>query len=233
MSTAAKAAAFAGLLTVFIRTFDFVGGRVNEILAAIAVASMVLGNIAAIAQSNIKRMLAYSSIAHAGYMLTGIAGGTADGQTGVMFYLAAYACMNVGAFGVVSMLEGQDDTNLTIDGYAGLHKQQPLLAGLLALFMFALAGVPPLAGFFGKYYVFLAAVRSGMTWLAIVGVLASFISAYYYLRIVVVMYFREGGATVPARPATAGVAAVVVAAVLVIILGVAPSIIVQTAQRFF
>ncbi len=233
MSTAAKAAAFAGVVTLFIRTFDYVGAAVNDVIAIIAAASMILGNSVAIAQTNVKRMLAYSSVAHAGYMLSGIAGGTHDGLTGTLYYLAAYAAMNLGAFGIIGMLEGREDRNLLLDDYTGLSKQQPLLAGLMALFMFALAGIPPLAGFFGKYYVFMAAVKSGFTWLAIIGVLTSLVSAYYYLRLVVLMYFREGTADVSVRPGAAATITVVAVALIVVILGLLPSGIVETAQRFF
>jgi NADH-quinone oxidoreductase subunit N len=233
MSTGVKAAAFAAFITVFIRTFDFLGGRVNELIALLAAASMILGNIVAIAQTNIKRMLAYSSIAHAGYMLSGIAAGTLDGQVGVMFYLVAYSMMNLGAFAIISFIEQEDDKNLSLDSYTGLSRQQPLLAFLMAVFMFALAGVPPFAGFFGKYYVFFAAIKAHMTWLAIIGVLASLVSAYYYLRIVVLMYFREGHADVTARPSRAALAVVLICAGAVLLLGLFPSFIIQIAQRFF
>jgi NADH-quinone oxidoreductase subunit N len=232
MSTGVKAAAFAAFITVFIRTFDFLGGRVNELIAFLAAASMILGNIVAIAQTNIKRMLAYSSIAHAGYMLSGIASGTLDGQVGVMFYLVAYTMMNFGAFAIISMVEQEGDNNLSLDDYAGLSRQQPLLAFLMAVFMFALAGVPPFGGFFGKYYVFFAAIKSHMTWLAIIGVLASLVSAYYYLRIVVLMYFREGHADVSSKPSRAAIAVVVLCALAVLVLGLFPSFIIQVAQRF-
>jgi NADH-quinone oxidoreductase subunit N len=232
MSTGVKAAAFAAFITVFIRTFDFLGGRVNELIAILAAASMILGNIVAIAQTNIKRMLAYSSIAHAGYMLSGIAAGTLDGQVGVMFYLVAYSFMNFGAFAIVSFMEREDDKNLSLDDYIGLSRQQPLLALLMAVFMFALAGVPPFAGFFGKYYVFFAAIKSQMTWLAIIGVLASLVSAYYYLRVVVLMYFREGRADIVSKPSRAALAVVVVCAIAVLVLGLFPSFIIQVAQRF-
>ncbi len=117
-------------------------------------------------------------------MLSGIAAGTQDGQVGVMFYLAAYCMMNLGAFAIVSFVELEDDHNLSLDSYTGFSRQQPLFAFLMAVFMFALAGVPPFAGFFGKSYVFFAAIKAHMTWLAIIGVLTSLISAYYYLRIV-------------------------------------------------
>jgi len=233
MSTGVKAAAFAAFITVFIRTFDFLGGRVNEIIAFLAAASMILGNITAMVQTNIKRMLAYSSIAHAGYMLSGIAAGTIDGQVGVMFYLAAYSMMNLGAFTIISFMERENDTNLFLDDYHGLSRQQPFLAFLMAVFMFALAGVPPFAGFFGKYYVFLAAIKMQMTWLAVIGVLTSLVSAYYYLRVVVLMYFREGHADVVSNPSRAALAVVAVCAALVLVLGLFPSFVLQIAQRFF
>ncbi|MGA3286408.1 MAG: NADH-quinone oxidoreductase subunit N [Bacteroidota bacterium] len=233
MSTGAKAAAFAAFITLFIRTFDFIGGQVNELLAVLAAASMILGNIVAIAQSNVKRMLAYSSIAHAGYMLAGIATGTLDGQVGVMFYLAAYAVMNLGAFAIISLVEHEGDQNLLLDDYAGLSYSQPLLAVLMAIFMFALAGVPPFAGFFGKYYVFFAAIRAKMVWLAIIGVLTSLVSAYYYLRLVVLMFFREGRADVEIPPSRIVLTMVMACALLVLLLGLFPSLIIQTAERFF
>ena len=233
MSTGAKAAAFAAFITLFIRTFDFIGGQVNELLAVLAAASMILGNIVAIAQSNVKRMLAYSSIAHAGYMLSGIATGTLDGQVGVMFYLAAYAVMNLGAFAIISLVEHEGDQNLLLDDYAGLSYSQPLLAVLMAIFMFALAGVPPFAGFFGKYYIFLAAIKAKMVWLAIIGVLTSLVSAYYYLRLVVLMFFREGHANVEISPSRIVLTMVVVSALFVLLLGLFPSIIIQTAQHYF
>ncbi len=233
MSTGAKAAAFAALITIFIRTFDFIGGQVNDLLAVLAAASMILGNIIAIAQTNIKRMLAYSSIAHAGYMLTGIATGTIDGQVGVMYYIAAYAVINFGAFAVISIVEREEDQNLLIDDYAGLSDSNPLLAILMAVFMFALAGVPPLAGFFGKYYVFFAAIKAKMVWLAIIGVLASFVSAYYYLRIVVFMFFREGRTGVEFTQSRLLLAMLTIFAVLILLLGLFPSIILNNAQRYF
>ena len=233
MSTGAKAAAFAAFITLFIRTFDFIGGQVNELLAVLAAASMILGNVVAIAQANVKRMLAYSSIAHAGYMLAGIATGTLDGQVGVMFYLAAYAVMNLGAFAIINLVEQEGDQNLLLDDYAGLSYSQPLLAVLMAIFMFALAGVPPFSGFFGKYYIFLAAIRAKMVWLAIIGVLTSLVSAYYYLRLVVLMFFREGRTNIETSPSRIVVTKIVVSAFLVLLLGLFPSIIIQTAQHYF
>jgi NADH-quinone oxidoreductase subunit N len=232
MSTGAKAAAFSAFVSVFIGAFDFNGSAVSEALAVIAAASMVIGNVLAVVQKNLKRMLAYSSIAHAGYMLTGIAAGNPEGQTGILFYVVAYTFMNIGSFGVLSMMERGEGKGLTFDDYAGLSAKRPLLAALMALFMFSLAGIPPFAGFFGKYYVFLSAVKADMTWLAVVGVLTSVVSVYYYLRLVVVMYFRDGEADVAAQPSLQSMLAVCLAAIFVIQLGVYPSMIVDLAQRF-
>ncbi len=232
MATGAKAAAFAGFVVVFDRTLGYSGTKVNEVVAIIAAASMIVGNVIAIAQTNVKRMLAYSSIAHAGYMLSGVAAANADGQSGVMFYLVAYLFMNLGAFGIVGIMEKEDGKNLSLDDYTGLSAQRPGLALLMAVFMFSLAGVPPFGGFFGKYFVFLAAIKANMTWLAIVGVLTSLVSAYYYLRIVVLMYFREGKADAPLKPSVASLVAVGLSAVLILELGIFPSVIVQLVQSF-
>lgn len=233
MSTGAKAAAFATFVLLFHQVFQFTGSKVNDLIAYIAAASMVLGNVIAIAQANIKRMLAYSSIAHAGYMLSGIAAGNSEGQTGILFYLVAYTLMNVGAFGIVGLMEKVDDQNLQLDDYAGLSQQRPFLAALMAIFMFSLAGVPPFAGFFGKYYVFLSAVKADMTWLAVVGVMTSLVSAYYYLRIVVLMYFRDGKGDVAAQPAIPALVAVTSSAILLLQFGIFPSFIVNAVQKLF
>jgi len=232
MSTGAKAAAFAVFVIIFDRTLAYTGGKLNDVVAMISAASMILGNVLAIAQTNVKRMLAYSSIAHAGYMLAGVAAANREGQTGVLFYLIAYMFMNLGAFGVVGIMEGENEKNLNLDDYAGLSTQRPALALLMAVFMFSLAGVPPFAGFFGKYYVFLSAVKANMTWLAVVGVLTSLISAYYYLRIVVLMYFRDGKADVPSKPSLAAMVAIGVSALLILQLGIYPSAVVQLVQSF-
>ena len=232
MSTGAKAAAFAVFVVVFDRTLGYAGGKINDVIAIIAAASMILGNVLAIAQTSVKRMLAYSSIAHAGYMLSGVAAANPEGQSGVLFYLIAYLFMNLGAFGVVGIMEGEDDKNLNIDDYAGLSTQRPVLALLMAVFMFSLAGVPPFGGFFGKYFVFLAAIKANMTWLAVVGVLTSLVSAFYYLRLVVLMYFREGKADVALKPSFAAMAAISISALLILQLGIYPSAVVQLIQSF-
>jgi len=233
MSTGGKAAAFSIILIIFAPQVLTHVTSLREVLAALAVLSMVVGNVIAISQHSIKRMLAYSSIAHAGYILTGVVAANVYGQNGVLFYILAYTFMNVGAFGVLSILESKEGDNLTFDDYAGLSSSHPLLAGLMALFMFSLTGIPPFAGFFGKYYVFAGAVEAGYTWLAIVGVLMSVVSAYYYLRVIVVMYFREKGVDVPESATTLDMAALLASAFGIVALGLFPSFVLQLTSRFF
>jgi NADH-quinone oxidoreductase subunit N len=221
------------MLIIFAPRLTGLVDGLREVLAVLAALSMVVGNVIAIAQSNIKRMLAYSSIAHAGYILTGVVAANAAGSNGVLFYLVAYTMMNIGAFGVLSMLEARDGSNLVFDDYAGLSAKRPLLAGLMALFMFSLTGIPPFAGFFGKYYVFVGAVEAGYTWLAILGVLMSVVSAYYYLRLVVLMYFKEQISTLDSRVSKLGVAALVASAAALVVLGLFPSSVLTITAHFF
>jgi NADH-quinone oxidoreductase subunit N len=194
MSTAGKAAAFSGFVGFMMPvSLSGVDGleHARMVLALIAVGSMLVGNITAIAQTNIKRMLAYSSVAHAGYMLIGLASANPEGWNGIVYYLAAYLFMQLGAFAIVGMLERENGENLSIEDYKGLGRRRPGLAIVMAIFMFSLTGIPPFAGFFGKYYLFNAAISGGMTWLAIFGVIASVISAWFYLGLIVNMFFRE------------------------------------------
>jgi NADH-quinone oxidoreductase subunit N len=232
-STGGKAAAFSAIIVTF---FAVLNGSVNNIfepyLAVISVLSMLFGSIVAIAQDDIKRMLAYSSIAHAGYMVIGLAAGNYEGIAGIIFYLAAYTFMNLGAFGIVAIIEGKEETNLSINSYAGLASHHPMLAALLSVFMFSLAGIPPFAGFFGKYYVFIAAIKADLTWLAIVGVVSSVISVYFYLRIVVLMYFKDPEAELSLQDSNTGLLAVVMSVLLVIILGIAPGTIIDLITSF-
>jgi NADH-quinone oxidoreductase subunit N len=233
MSTAGKAAAFSGFMLVVL--FSFGGGteKLRDLFAILATASMALGNIVAISQTNIKRMLAYSSIAHAGYMLIGFAAGSELGMSGIMFYLIAYGFMNVGAFGILSMVESAEGGNLSFDDYKGFASRRPLLAVLMAVFMFSLSGIPPFAGFFGKYYIFLAAIQEGYTWLAIAGVLASIVGVYYYIRVVVYMYFYDGEVILEAEPSRIGVFALILSAYAVLHIGVLPSTILRFTQGLF
>jgi NADH-quinone oxidoreductase subunit N len=232
MSTGAKAAAFSAFVLVF--SYPFLpSSNLRIALAVIAVASMFIGNVAAIAQSNIKRMLAYSSIAHAGYMLIGLAALNQLGKEGLLFYLAIYTFMNLGAFGVISLLELDEEKNLSISDYAGLGSKKPFLAALMSIFMFSLSGLPPFGGFFGKYYIFLAAINANLTWLAIVGVLMSAVGVYYYLRIVVTMYFQDGDMQVVSTPSIISVAIIAIAAFACIQLGVFPSYTLSIIQQLF
>jgi NADH-quinone oxidoreductase subunit N len=222
-STVGKAAAFSAIIATLTALFS---GQSTSLflpyLAVLSIFSMLYGSIVAIAQSNIKRMLAYSSISHAGYILIGLAAGTSTGVAGVIFYLAVYTFMNLAAFGIISLVEGENDTNLDINSYAGLGTKSPVLAALLAIIMFSLAGLPPLAGFFAKYYVFIAAIKSGLTWLAILGIISSVISVYFYLRIVVLMYFKEAEGEIVYSKSFSGFLGVAVSVLLVILLGLMP-----------
>jgi NADH-quinone oxidoreductase subunit N len=233
MATGGKAAAFAVFLIIFAPTVLWSAGVVREILALVAAASMILGNIAAIAQTSIKRMLAYSSIAHAGYILVGVVAANAPGGNGVLFYILAYTLMNIGAFGVLGMLEKDGGENLSFEDCAGLGKRTPLLAFMMAVFMFSLTGIPPFAGFFGKYYVFVGAIQAGYTWLAIVGVIMSVVSAYYYLRLVVMMYFTPESEPRLVTLSSPGVLALGISIIALIYLGLFPSTIIDVTSRFF
>ena len=232
-STGGKAAAFSAIIVTLGVLFNSANQNIFEpFLAVIAVLSMVFGSIVAISQTNIKRMLAYSSIAHAGYMIVGLAAGNNDGIAGIIFYLSAYTFMNLGAFGIVALIEGKEEANLELKSYTGLASRSPLLAALLAIFMFSLAGIPPFAGFFGKYYVFIAAIKAHLTWLAIVGVLSSVISVYFYLRVVVLMYFRDAETEFSIEKSNTGLLAVVISVLLVIVIGVAPGTVIGLITSF-
>jgi NADH-quinone oxidoreductase subunit N len=231
-STGGKAAAFSAIIAALSAIFR---GSIHTFLpyfAVISVFSMLFGSIVAISQNNIKRMLAYSSIAHAGYMIIGLAAGNAEGIAGVVFYLTAYTFMNIGAFGIVSLIEGSGESNLELSSYEGLAYRKPVLALLMSVFMFALAGLPPFAGFFGKYYIFIAAVKGNLTWLAIIGVISSAISVYFYIRIIVLMYFRDFQTEFEIKNSNTGLLAVFIACILVIILGVMPGSIINMISSF-
>ncbi|TNE68404.1 NADH-quinone oxidoreductase subunit N [bacterium] len=197
MATASKSATFVTLIFVLANALNIEMVQIKEAIFWVAVATMVLGNVIAIVQDNVKRMLAYSSIAHAGYALVGIIAGTAEGYNAVLFYLFAYTLMNVGAFGVIAFYEKHKEKDFTnIENLAGIGFSQPVMAALLSMFLFSLAGIPPFVGFIGKYKVFAAAINQGEITLAIIGVLASAASAYYYLRVMVYMYFKQSKDTV-------------------------------------
>jgi NADH-quinone oxidoreductase subunit N len=224
MSVGTKAAAFAAFYRTFLYALASEQAVWGWALAILAVLTMTLGNLAALRQTSLKRLLAYSSIAHAGYILVGLAAGTPAGAEGALYYLIAYAFMNIGAFAVVIMLEKQGEMDADGRRLRGLSKREPALALVMAVFMFSLAGVPPFAGFFAKFFVFSAAVQGGWSWLAAIAMLNSAISAYYYLRITVSMYFGEPDeetVTTPVRstPATVGM---YIALAFTILLGIFP-----------
>jgi NADH-quinone oxidoreductase subunit N len=191
LSVGPKAAAFGILVRVFMTAFGPIAARWEPIVWVVALATMIVGNFAALQQSNIKRMLAYSSIAHAGYVLVAVAANSEIGSAAVMFYLAAYALTNLGAFAVVTHVARKGEKHVGIDDFAGLAQRQPAMAAMLTIFVLSLIGVPLTGGFFGKFYIFKAALDSHLVWLTVLGLLNSAVAAYYYLRILVVMYMRE------------------------------------------
>ena len=200
LSVGPKAAAFAVFLRIFLGAFASAGSIVFWIIWVSALLTMCLGNLAALLQSNVKRMLAYSAIAHAGYVLVGIAAGPKEGTATVLFYLAVYALMNVGAFVLVAHLAGTGERWTRIEDFTGLGYERPGVAACLAVFMLSLAGFPTTAGFFAKFYIFRAAIHSHLIGLTIVAVLTSVISVYYYFRLIVVMYMREGKTQASSSP---------------------------------
>jgi NADH-quinone oxidoreductase subunit N len=193
---------------------------------------MTLGNIGALVQQNVKRMLAYSSIAHAGYLLVAFAAAQEIGISAAIFYSAAYAFMNVGAFAVVSHFGRAGERYVTIDDYAGLGRRSPVLAATLTIFLLSLIGIPVTGGFFAKFLVFSAALKSNLVWLTIIGVVNSAIAAYYYLRVIVVMYMRDAPDAAPLpRMRSPLAAALAVSVAATIYLGVLPGKVLDFASR--
>jgi NADH-quinone oxidoreductase subunit N len=230
MSVGTKAAGFAALGRVMLGAFSDAHFEWSIMLVPLAIVSIVLGNVTAIAQSNIKRMLAYSSIAHAGYALLGVIAGTQEGLSATMNYLFIYAFMTLGAFAVVILLKGEEIDGENIPDYKGLAKSHPLVSALMLVFMFSLTGIPPTAGFVGKFYVFLAAIRAGYTSLAVVAVVFSVVSAFFYLRIVMYMYMREPTRKITIAANVSIGLALAVAGVVILVLGVLPSPWIDYAQ---
>ncbi len=231
MSTGVKAAAIAGFTRVFLSALEPMIGYWAPALWVIAAATMVLGTVVGVQQTSIKRMLAYSSIAHGGYLLLGLLAGSDVGKASILFYLAAYALTNLGAFGIISLLGSYNCDNDDLRDYAGLWHSHPVLATLMALFLLSLGGFPPTAGFIAKWYVFSAAIGAGYYWLAIIGFLSSVVSVYFYLRIVVMMFMTERDARPVPAPVT-GLALVGLALSLagVLYLGILPSQVIEWAQ---
>ena len=233
MSTAVKAAAFAAFVRVFLSAFEPLRGSWVPVLWGIALVTMIGGTVVGVVQTNVKRMLAYSSIAHAGYLLVGLIAASPAGKAAVLFYLASYAVTNLGAFGVVAMLATGDRPHDELNDFKGLWYRRPALATLMAIFLLSLGGFPPMAGFIAKWYIFNAAVQESYYGLAIVGVLTSVVSVYFYTRIIVMMYMTEEPADSPATPALSAVAAagLGLAVIVVFYLGVLPARVLDLAAQ--
>jgi NADH-quinone oxidoreductase subunit N len=233
LSAGPKAAAFAVFLRIFMTAFEPIGSGWEPLVWCSALASMIIGNFAALLQTNIKRMLAYSSIAHAGYVLVALAARSQVGTAAAMFYLAAYALMNIGAFAVVSHLSGRGERYQNIEDFSGLAQKQPLTAAMLSIFLLSLIGVPLTGGFFGKFYIFKAALESHLVWLTVLGLLTSAVAAYYYLRILVMMYMREPCEAVEnAEPLSPGLrAALILPALGTLLLGIFPGWVLAFAEK--
>jgi NADH-quinone oxidoreductase subunit N len=224
MSTGVKAAAFAAFFRVFLAALEPLRAEWWAIVWSIAAATMILGTVVGVAQTNVKRMLAYSSIAHGGYLLVALVSANDFAKGAVLFYLLAYAVTNLGAFGVIALMDDRERPNDRLRDFAGLWNSQPRLAALMTIFLLSLGGFPPTAGFIAKWYVFSAAVSAGYYWLAIIGVLTSVVSVFFYLRVVVMMYMSpaETAVRIPSVPKIAG-AALVVSAILIFYLGILPA----------
>jgi NADH-quinone oxidoreductase subunit N len=227
-----KAAAFAVLIRVFVIGLGPIADRWLPVFWICALATMVVGNFAAIMQSNIKRLLAYSSIAHAGYVLVAVTANSQTGSAAAMFYLAAYAFTNIGAFTVVAYFSRKGEKFVAVEDFAGLAQREPAMAAMLTIFLLSLIGVPLTGGFFGKFYIFKAALDSGLVWLTILGLLNSAVAAYYYLRILVVMYMKEPGeSTDNLEPAGAALQlAIFGSAAVTLLLGIVPSLVLDFAN---
>ena len=226
MSTGVKAAAFAAFTRVFLSTFEPFSTDWVPVIWVMAAATMILGTVVGVAQTNLKRMLAYSSIAHGGYLLVGLVAANPIGKAAILFYLLAYAITNLAAFGVIALLASRDHDHDELRDYAGLWNSHPAVAALMTVCLLSLGGLPPTVGFIGKWYIFSAAVSSGYYWLAIIGVLTSVVSVFFYLRVVVMMYMseREGGpGDMPVRIPRLGMVALAISIFAIFYLGILPA----------
>jgi NADH-quinone oxidoreductase subunit N len=231
IATGSKAAAFAALIRVLVVALRSAQADWSALLWGVAALTMTIGNVVALAQSNLKRMLAYSSIAHVGYMLMGLVAGGSQGAGAILFYLLAYTFTTVGAFGVIGLCARAGEEAVDVGDYAGLGRRHPVLAATLALFLLSLVGIPPLAGFVSKFYLFGSAVRAGYIWLTVIAVLNSAVAAYYYLRVIVYMYMREpDGEPVSVASSLAGGLALTIALVGIVLLGLVPAPFADLAQ---
>ena len=226
MSTGVKAAAFAAFARVFLSALEPFSADWAPVIWLLAAATMILGTVVGVAQSNVKRMLAYSSIAHGGYLLVGLVAANQVGKAAILFYLLAYAVTNLAAFGVIALLGTREDANDELRDYAGLWYTRPAPAALMTVCLLSLGGLPPTAGFIGKWYIFSAAVSAGYYGLAIIGVLTSVVSVFFYLRVVVMMYMadRDAALALPARITGVGMAALVASIFVIVYLGILPTL---------
>ncbi len=232
MSTGVKAAAFAAFARVFLSAFEPFSADWAPVVWWIAAATMILGTVVGVAQTNLKRMLAYSSIAHGGYLLVGLVAANQVGKAAILFYLLAYAVTNLSAFGVIALLGSRDKPNDELRDYAGLWQTRPALSALMTVCLLSLGGLPPTVGFIGKWYIFSAAVGAGYYGLAIIGVLTSVISVFFYLRVVVMMYMQDRGADAPVVQINAvSMAALTVAIVAIFYLGILPTRVLDLATQ--
>ncbi len=226
MSTGVKAAAFGAFARVFLSAFEPLRSDWTPVLWVVAAATMIMGTVVAVRQTNMKRMLAYSSIAHAGYILVGIVSANEVGKAGILYYLLAYGVTNLAAFATIALLGTRERANDDLQDVSGLATSHPAVAALMTVFLLSLGGMPPTAGFVAKWYIFSAAVSAGYYWLAIIGVLTSVVSIFFYLRIVVMMYMAEpaaGSASVPGVLSRFGVAALGLSMLAVFDLGILPT----------
>ena len=231
LSVGSKAASFAMLLRIFIEGLPFLADMWQPMFWVLAVATMTLGNLAALTQGNIKRMLAYSSIAHAGYVLIGVVAGTSRGVTALLIYLMVYVFMQLGAFAIVVLLRRQDVIGDELKDMSGLYFRYPAAACAMLFFMLSLGGIPPTAGFMGKFWLFSAAIESGYIWLAVIGVVNSAISLYYYVRVVVFMWFNEEALGSPVVTSPSMAVALTVSFAGAAVFGVYPGPLFELAQR--
>lgn len=232
MSAGPKAAGFAAFMRVALIAFPTLKADWSDLLWVLAVLTMTVGNLIALNQDNIKRMLAYSSIAHAGYALVGFTAGNPEGTTGILFYMLSYAFMNIGAFAIIILVGKKGEANNNVMDYAGFGTKHPMLALAMAIFLFSLAGMPPTAGFIGKFYLFSGAIKAGYVWLAIIGVLNSAASVYYYLRVLVYMYMKDPVEEFDWMKLTPAVAICIIIAVVGVLLpGVVPAFLLNLAQQ--